>query len=175
MKLMVGGCDIGKLGAIVLQRHENSIKKPVLFSFPLLKGKEIDLPSVSNFLYSYKEEISMFVVEDVHSIYGAGAKANFQFGRALGMIEGILSSYSIPFVKISPKQWQEFAFSGVRKILIKKKGKKDKIDTKAMALVAAKRLYPKLDLRKSERSVKADSGIVDALLMSHYCKYKYGK
>jgi hypothetical protein len=114
-------------------------------------------------------------MENVHSIFRVGAKSNFQFGRALGIIEGILEALEIPYYKIQPKKWQEVCFEGVPRIM--KPGKpatgRGDTDTKAMALVAAQRLYPKLDLRKSTRAEKAHDGIVDALLLAHYAKLKY--
>lgn len=115
------------------------------------------------------------ILEDVHSIFGTSAGSNFEFGRGLGILEGVLEALEISYFKIAPKKWQATMFEGVR--VIEKPGTKAKgrnaYDTKAMALVAVQRIYPKLDLRKSSKAEKPHNGIVDGLLMATYAKLKY--
>jgi len=60
-------------------------------------------------------------------------------------------------------------FTGVEEITITGKSTRD---TKAMALVAAKRLFPGRDFKLTDRSTKPHDGMVDALLMSEYGKRK---
>jgi hypothetical protein len=43
-------------------------------------------------------------------------------------------------------------------------------ETKAMSLLAAKRLFPNEDLRATERCAKAHDGKVDALLLAEFCR-----
>ena len=58
-------------------------------------------------------------------------------------------------------------------IKIFKTGSKTKVDTKAMALMAAKRLFPKVNLIMTERSTTPHDGLVDALLMAEYARRKF--
>ena len=76
----------------------------------------------------------------------------------------------IPYTKVQPKKWQKQAWEGIP--LIKKPsstGKTQVTDTKAMSLIAAKRLFPKEDLRATERSKIPHDGKVDSLLMANHC------
>jgi hypothetical protein len=164
------GIDIGKSGAIVAIYPDGSIEK---HTTPKM-GKEIDggrFSDLINDIWNRSEEV-VIAIEDVHSIFGTGAKSNFEFGRSLGIVEGVLQALRVNWYKVAPKTWQKIALLGVQKV---KKLASNSNDTKAMALVAARRLYPKQDLRKSERAEKPDNGIVDALLIAHYAKVTYTK
>jgi hypothetical protein len=91
-------------------------------------------------------------------------------GHQAGSVEMACIALSIPFIKVPPKQWQKEMFVGVAEI--KKSGKKTR-DTKAMALIAAKRLFPKLKLTFGSVAKVPHDGLVDALLMSQYGITKY--
>ena len=60
-------------------------------------------------------------------------------------------------------------FTGVEEITVTGKSTRD---TKAMALVAAKRLFPDAKLTFGDKATKPHDGLVDALLMSEYGKRK---
>jgi len=169
------GIDPGREGAIVGRTKSEVVMK---HRFPVISD-EIDLWGIQEIFKAYlNAENTLYVVlEDVHSIFGVSAKANFQFGRAVGIIEAILVANNITFTKVHPKKWQTVLFQGIpeKRKPNKVEGKKGSLDTKPMALLAAKRLYPSLDLRGSERSKNPHEGIVDALCMSHYCFLHYTK
>lgn len=199
MKIRVG-IDPGKQGSIVIQEFPEGSNeaKIIVHQMPLIAKKEYDIHKLRELLLDLSTVEGdgrnvMVVLEDVHAIYGVGAGSTFEFGFGLGIIEGILAAYDIPYVKIAPKKWQAVCFQGVpfipkpaktkEKNLVQEyndqlEGKKPrkpavKADTKAMALVAAKRLYPTQKLNYTERQEKAQDGLVDALLMSHFCKLNY--
>ena len=90
-------------------------------------------------------------------------------GHQSGAVEMMAIALRIPYTKIPAKQWQKEMFTGVEEITITGKTSRD---TKAMALVAAKRLFPGRDFTFTERSTKPHDGYVDALLMSEYGKRK---
>jgi hypothetical protein len=162
------GIDPGKDGAIVAIT-EKGIEKIMI---PLI-GKEIDLHKLN---YEIKRlsilgDGGHFVLENVHTLPIMSAKSNFTFGSVFGMLQALLVANDCKFTLVTPKEWQKEMWQGVPKQL--KVGKKQ-VDTKAMSLLAANRLFPHLDLTKSERASKAHDGIVDALLMAEYCKRKFG-
>lgn len=176
------GVDVGKNGAIVVQNNQtNKIDR---YLIPLI-GKELDINGIRDIFIRYmkvgvEEPICIhIVVEDVHAIFGVAAGATFTFGFVAGVIEGIISTLQLPYTKVQPKTWQKMMFEGVREV--RKPDTKDKngkirkgsIDTKAMALLAAKRLFPNFDLLPTPRCTKPHDGIVDALLMSEYCKRNF--
>ena len=156
-----------------------------------MMSKEIDINAFKNIILDFAGDVDtdgnwksdvLIIVEDVHSIFGVGAKSNFQFGRALGILEGIISALNIPYIKIAPKKWQATCFAGVPvvykpgKIKINKDGKEklsQPVDNKAMALIAAKRIFPNVSFLATERSKVDHDGIIDASLMAYYAKLNY--
>lgn len=158
--------DVGKDGAIVVIENNRIVFKSVT---PCI-GNQIDLAELRKILKGYDLEEIHFVVEDVHAVFGSSAKATFNFGWSLGIIEGVLSGLGIRYTKVAPKVWQKEMWQGVTPIY---KNEKKAIDTKATSLIAVKRLFPDVDLRRSERATKPHDGIVDALLMAEYCRRKF--
>ena len=119
------------------------------------------------------------VIEDVHSIFGSSAKSTFNFGFNKGYLIGLLAANKIPYVLVQPKEWQKVMWSNADMVVTYKQIKiKDKmvskkvVDTKATSINAAKRLFPTIDFRKSERAKKIDDNKVDATLMSEYARRK---
>lgn len=171
------GIDVGKNGGIVIIDSDGEV---TTMATPKVNKDEIDIHQIVEVLSALKENGNKvhIAIEDVHSIFGVGAKSNFQFGRALGILEGVVIGLGISFTKVAPKTWQKEMWMGVKPVEINtgKKTKdgntKFKIDTKGTSLLAAKRLYPDLDLRATERSKKAHDGIVDALLIATFVKRK---
>jgi crossover junction endodeoxyribonuclease RuvC len=50
---------------------------------------------------------SMAVIEKVGAMPGQGVSSMFQFGRSVGIIEGILAGLNIPVTYVSPATWQK--------------------------------------------------------------------
>jgi hypothetical protein len=159
------GVDIGAKGAIVVQKPDNKVEIKVT---PLIKN-QVDLQKLSDYLEFYKGKNCIVVIEDLRGIYGASSKSKHTFGFIAGATEALIVAHKLPFVRVKASVWQKQLFVGVQQIL-----KKDKLvkknDTKAMALVAAKRLFPTVSFLASSRSTTPHDGIVDALLISEYAK-----
>lgn len=166
------GIDPGKTGGIAVIED----KKLVDYIPVPTVGKDLNI----DFLVKYLKGRDAFcILEDVHSIYGTSAKSNFQFGRVLGVLEGVISASDIPYVKVSPKEWQKVSWKGVEPVKINT-GKKTsqgnpkyKIDTKSTSLMAAKRLFPGEEFCQSAKSSKPHDGIVDAVLIAFYGSVKF--
>ncbi len=172
------GIDVGKKGALALLSHDKKLR--LYEAIPLI-NKEIDVTELSKIfkLWNSTYDIGIVGIEDVHSIFGAGAKANFQFGRCLGLLEGFTIANGIPFIKVAPKAWQKEMWEGVD-IIKDNTGKKTKqgnikykTNTKATSLIAAQRLFPGEEFLATERSYTPHDGIVDALLIAEHCRRKY--
>lgn len=165
------GIDIGANGGIVILNENNEC---VLKSVIPKIDTEIDLVSLKKILLFYKDKNIIVGFENLRSIFGVSASANFTFGFNCGVTEAIVSSLEMPYLKIYSKIWQKEAFIGIKEI--RKPSKFDKngkeklgsLETKKMALIASNRLYPGLDLKATERSKKQHEGMVDALLISWY-------
>ena len=46
------------------------------------------------------------VVEKVGAMPGQGVSSMFQFGRGVGMIEGVLAALEVPVTYVAPQKWQ---------------------------------------------------------------------
>lgn len=164
------GIDVGKNGSCVLVSKNHIFK----FVIPTI-GNVYDIKRLVEWLGSWSGYIKHCVIEDVHAIFGSAAKSTFEFGFGAGLLEGCLVSLNIPYTKIQPKVWQKEMFQGIPEIRKPntKGDKKGALETKQMALLAAKRIFPDVDLRATTRSKNPHDGIVDALLMAEYCRRKF--
>lgn len=117
------------------------------------------------------------VIEDVHAIFGSSAKSTFAFGFNKGYLIGLLAANKIPYTLVAPKEWQKVMWSNgdmvVKYKTVVRKGKEvsqKEVNTKQTSINACKRLFPTLDLRKSERSKLIDDNKVDSILMAEYAR-----
>lgn len=178
------GIDIGANGGIAI--IEETGKLVFTSTIPKVKDR-VDLNELNKLIKSFTErtDYNQVIIEDLHSIFGAGAKSNFNFGWINGAIEAIIVSSELSYFKVSPKAWQKISWQGIRPItnivaayktdkLSGKKtanGTRDKIDTKGTSLLAVKRLFPKSDFKvtaKGNASKNDHDGIVDAVLLAYY-------
>jgi hypothetical protein len=164
------GIDPGKTGFITAIRNDEIKSYPI----PTVKGKFIDISELHFVIGEITKGLCHVALEDVHALFGSSAKGTFSFGFTCGLIEGIVVSHKIPYTKVQPKKWQKEMWEGIP--LIKKpstSGKTEVTDTKAMSLLAAKRLFPDYDLRATARSSTPHDGKVDSLLMAEYCRRNF--
>lgn len=162
------GIDPGSKGFITVM-HENGI---IFFSI-----EDNDFYRIGDIFREIKESFPnvVCVMEEVHAIFGSAAKSTFSFGEINGLLKGFLIANKIPYHLVQPKKWQNEIWDckdmvvTYKDVLVKDKviRKKD-VNTKQTSLNAAKRIFPNVDLRKSERCKKYDDNKVDSLLLSEY-------
>lgn len=143
------GIDPGKSGAMAVIWNDETLQ-PTLIEYT---GPLCYKTSLCDTL---RTEIRV-VVERLFARPGklSSAKANFELGRCMGELETMLSMCGIPFQEVTPQAWQkEFGISG---------DKQTHID-------CAKRLFPGVSLKRSEKCVKDFDGYADALLMAEYAR-----
>jgi adenylate cyclase class IV len=166
------GIDVGAKGFISMQ------KNGVWQHFSI---EDNDLYQLSDIMLRARldNDSIVCVIEDVHAIFGSSAKATFQFGFNKGYLIGLLTANQIPYVLVQPKEWQREMWGNSDMVVNYKtvtvKGKettRKEVNTKQTSINACKRLFPNLDLRKSERSKKIDDNKVDSILMSEYARRK---
>lgn len=168
------GIDPGKSGGISFIHDDGTIR---VYAMPVTSDNEINVTRVVEI---FKNECTdgqiQCYLEDVHSIFGMSASSNFQFGRVLGILEGLLEAINIKFTKVTPKVWQKEIWSGTTPIssptgkLLKSGLPHVKVDTKGTSLLVAQTLFPDVNLLATSRSKVPHDGIVDALLIAEYCK-----
>lgn len=167
--------DIGKFGAIHIidKTHVNpgetwSRKMPMI-------GDEIDYHELNRLLEPYANGNGIVVFEKLGAIFGSSKATAFSMGHQAGAVEMVCVAHSIPYTKILAKEWQKEMFTGVdsvmKKSTLSKKG--ETRDTKAMALIAVKRLFPGLKLTFGEKATKPHDGLIDAVLMAEYAIRKF--
>jgi len=165
------GIDIGKKGGIAVISSDEITTYPI----PLIK----DELSYSD-LFDLIEHIQLtdlakangdihIVFEKLGVIFGTSKITAFSMGYQSGAIEMIAIALKIPYTKVPAKQWQKEMFQGVE--IIKKPGRTNN-DTKAMALIAVNRIFPKQKLTFGTKATKPHDGLIDALLMAQYAKRK---
>jgi hypothetical protein len=173
--MIIIGIDPGKNGAII-ELSDTGVR--ARYTMPLI-GNEFDIQALHQILCWFKNNGAHHIfIEDVHAIFGSAAKATFSFGFVCGAIQGVVVACGIPFTVVQPKIWQKEVYQGIPEIrkppIIIKKGKRTgqtiqgKRDCKKMSELAAKRLFPTVDLRKNEACKISHDGIVDALLIAEY-------
>lgn len=160
------GIDIGLKGAIAVISPDGIITTspmPVIKDQLDLKGLQdmMDLTIIN----SSSTNVTV-VFEKLGVIFGSSKATAFSMGSQLGATEMLCVSQMVPYTKVPAKQWQKDMFMGVNEIT----NAKGKRDTKAMALVAVKRLFPNLKLTFGERATKPHDGLVDAVLMAEWAR-----
>ena len=166
------GIDPGKESYIVEITPEGEI---VFNQIPMI-GEEIDVRGLNEIFLNislHSADIQA-VIENVHAIFGASAKSTFSFGKTVGVLESLLVAHDIPFTKVQPKTWQKEMWEGVPNMKHPSStGLTAVNDTKGMSEIAAKRLFPKIDLKRTPRCKVSDQNKVDALLIAEFCRRKF--
>ncbi len=80
-----------------------------------------------------------------------------------GLWRGLLVGLGVPYEVVEPRRWQKALLDGL-----------PKGDTKAASVLVAKRLFPAVSLRRTERSRTDDHNIADALLIAEYGRRQQG-
>lgn len=149
-------------------------------NYKFLPINNTPIQEISNFLSWASAYDCVAVLEDVHAVFGSSAKGTFSFGFSKGMLLALLVAHQIRYVLVPPKDWQnEVWINADKEYAIQKQRTKSgeeksvkKVNTKATSINAARRLFPTVDFRKSERAKKPHDGKVDALLMAEYARRK---
>ena len=87
-----------------------------------------------------------------------GATQNFKFGENFGVIKGVIGALKLPLHLVTPQNRQKVMHAGVS----------PELDPKQRSRVAAMRLFPGVDFRKSARCKNPHDGLIDATLIAAY-------
>ncbi len=151
---MIVGIDPGASGAIAFFDMENGtlevIDMPVM---EIERGGKTKREINPNLLAAIFEErpapVSVYM-EKVGAMPGQGVSSMFQFGRSVGMVEGVVAALALQLHYVTPQRWQKVV--GVR-------GGKDGSRLRAIELFPK---YAPLFARKK------DDGRADAALIAWY-------
>ena len=97
-------------------------------------------------------------IEKVSAMPRQGVSSTFKFGANFGAWQGMMSALCIPYVTVTPQQWQKTLLdSGTG-------------ETKERSLNMARRMFPDVDLSR-----KADDGKADALHLARWAIRQHGR
>jgi len=103
-------------------------------------------------------EMCICCIEQVHALPKQGVTSTWNFGVSYGWLLGILDALSIPYQPITPQKWKrEFGLTS----------------DKAQSVEVCKRLFPGINLLRTERSRKEDDNMAEAALLALYAKRKF--
>lgn len=182
--MRVIGIDPGRKGAIAVLKENRKIVECI--EMPTKRdpaGKEtqrsIDFHQLYAFLGKFQHEKPIVIIEKVRAIKGSAAMSTFKFGRNYQAVVDAAEVWKYPIRYVEAKYWQDHFF-GETVWKPKKKGRYGKLknDTKAMALIAARKIwrskgtqeehfYPNYKVEMGDRAVPHD-GKVDALLIAYW-------
>ena len=107
-----------------------------------------------------QDETMIAAVERVGARPGQGTVSMFNFGKSAGFIEGVLSGLGIHYQLVPPAKWKrEFSLIG--------KDKKASIE-------CCRKLFPELDLKRTERCRVDSDGKAEAALIAEYARRRFG-
>ena len=97
-------------------------------------------------------------VEKVGAMPHQGTVSMFNFGKSAGFIEGVLTALGIAYQLIPPAKWKkEYSLIG--------KDKKASIEV-------CRKLFPDVDMKRTERCKVESDGKAESLLMAEYARRK---
>lgn len=112
---------------------------------------------IRSWLLTY--HIRLAALEQVHSMPRQGVSSTFKFGTNYGIWQGILSALSVPYVTVTPRNWQ-------KGLVLPSAGP----TPKQRSLAVARSLFPNADLSRQK-----DHGRADALLIAWWAKRETGR
>jgi len=156
------GIDPGKKGAIckISVNVNGEVSLVEVANAPMI-GKEYDLQKMARFFHELQNPYC--VIEKQQTMPKQGAVSAYTIGRGEALWEMGAAANFIPYAMVRPKEWQKvFGISSTKKN-----------DTKSQSIVIAQRLFPKVDLRVSERARNPSSDKADAILIAEYARRTY--
>lgn len=166
------GIDVGSRGFLTLNTGNEFIFHSI---------EDNDYYQLGDILKGIKEQYPNVIcaMESVHALFGSSAKSTFSFGEINGLLKGLLIANKIPYHLVPPKTWQKEIWENndmvinYKTVTIKdKQVTKKEVNTKQTSFNAAKRIFPYVDLRRTERCKLNDDNKCDSLLICEYARRK---
>ena len=151
------GIDPGLRGGIALIQDN---KKIVVIPMPLIGPKDYDVQIMSSIFLVMKESgiPILATIEKQQAMPGQGLSSTLKTGIGFGLLIGLLTALEIPFQVIPPQKWQKNLFVGLPV----------KQDTKDKSAIIAKRLFPGVDFKRTDRCTTLSDGLTDAACIAEY-------
>lgn len=142
------GIDPGKSGAMAIISGDDIVVYPY--------DERLYLPALrlcGN--YDYDNPSARCVLEHVGARPGQGVTSMFTFGEYFGWVKGVLEVLRIPYELVRPAKWKkEFSVTA----------------DKNSSIEVARRLFPNVSLRRTDKCRTDDDNMAEALLMAEYAR-----
>ena len=163
------GIDPGKSGAVATlgggyAGKERWVK---MFWTPTIKvgnsKPQFDTAGMFKILQTIAYEGGSIIVtlEKQQAMPGQGVSSTFQTGYGFGLWEGLIVGLGLSYTVVHPRTWK-------REMLKDIPGE----DQKGRSIIAAQRLFPKIDLKRTPRCKKVDHNAAEAILIAEYGRRK---
>lgn len=148
MKFYIG-LDLGSNGGVVVLDETGAVKE-------VFKNPD-NVPEWVERLSKYKDEHCFCITERVHSQPINGGKANFSFGKTVGITLTIFEIAKIPYQEVTPQSW-------MKTYMMKKEKGETVTSWKNRLKNKAQQLFPK---------EKVTLWSADAFLIAEYCRRNF--
>jgi len=157
-RIIVCGIDPGFNGGVAFlwNGKNNDIRLLRNLPMPVLKEKnkkQLDALSLLQLFKRYNPSFTM--VEKVQAMPKQGIVSTGNYMYSAGVIRGILVGRELAHDFVRPQEWKKDILKGTRK---------EKID----AIIKVTNLFPKVNLKKTERCRKLHDGMAEAILIALY-------
>lgn len=151
MKICIG-IDPGKSGGISVIWEDGIVRCEA--------WDDSDFISVINLVNRHATSNNILIaccVEKVGAMPGQGVTSMFSFGKSAGFIEGALRASKIPYQLVTPQTWKkEFGLNA----------------SKQKSIDVCHRLFPDVNLKRTDRCKTDHDGMAESLLMAEYARRK---
>lgn len=143
------GLDPGKKGAMAIMGYSNTT------------GERYMMKIIPFDPQKYIKTLKQFngatvCIEQVHSLPHEGVKSVWSFGQTYGWLLGVLDAVGLSYQTVPPNLWKK-DFSLLR-------------TEKKQSIEVCKRLFPGIELKRTDRCRNDDDNMADAALICEYAR-----
>lgn len=143
------GVDPGKKGAMAIMGYSNTTGERYMMKIIPFDPQE--------YIKTLKQFNGATVcIEQVHSLSREGVKSVWSFGQTYGWLLGVLDAVGLSYQTVPPNLWKK-DFSLLR-------------TEKKQSIEVCKRLFPGIELRRTDKSRTDDDNMADAALICEYAR-----
>lgn len=143
------GLDPGKKGAMAIMGYSNTTGERYMMKIIPFDPQE--------YIKTLKQFNGATVcIEQVHSLPREGVKSVWSFGQTYGWLLGVLDAVGLSYQTVPPNLWKK-DFSLLRA-------------EKKQSIEVCKRLFPGVELRRTDKCRTDDDNMADAALICEYAR-----
>ena len=71
------------------------------------KGKEVNPILLAEIFLHISPQETLVVIESVHAMPKQGVTSSFNFGKSVGLIDGLVAGLNLPSIKVTPQKWKK--------------------------------------------------------------------